>query len=772
MVTPPATGLSLGDALRQATAAHCAGDLAKAADLYRAVLATLPDQFDALHLLGVLEAQQGRVDLALALLARAVALPSATTEAWSNFGIVQNGAQRYHDALAAHDRALALRPGNPKALNNRGVALQGLARHDEALASFDRALAADGRLVAAWCNRGRALQSLGRFEEALASQLRALAIEPDCVDALHCRANALCELGRVDEGLADWARVLVLRPDFAEALNNRGAVLRRTRRHEEALRSLDQAVAVKPDFAEAWHNRAGALRDLGRREDALASYTRALALAPGHSGALEMRGYLLHVLGRNEEASRDFADALRLAPESGFAQGLLLQSRMYNCDWHGYDEARQRLVDLVRAGKPGPEPFVFAVHSDDARDQLRCARTAVKARVPPSPVPVWQGERHAHERIRVAYLSADFHDHATAYLIAELFERHDRSRFEVTGMSWGPPRTSAIGARIRAACERFDDVSSQSDREVAQLLREREIDIAIDLKGFTNDARPGIFAQRGAPLQVNYLGYPATMGAPYIDYLIADEVVVPPEQRDCYAEQVVYMPDSFQVNDRQRRIAEATPTRAEAGLPDRGFVFCSFNNHYKFTPDVFSVWMRVLQKVEGSVLWLLAGNDAAVAHLKREAAARGVAPERLVFAPRCPLDEHLARHRLADLFLDTLPCNAHTTASDALWTGLPVLTCLGTTFAGRVAASLLRAVGLPELITPTLADYEALALRLAVDPDALARIRRSLAGSRDSSPLFDTARFTRHLEAAYCRMWQRFERGEAPAGFAVAPIAR
>lgn len=765
----PATRLALPEAFQQGAAFHRAGKLADAERLYRAILRVDPNHFDAMHMLGVLAAQLNHVDAAVGLLQRAVAVNAASAEAWSNLGIVLNGAHRYAEALPAHERALAFRPDNPEVLNNRGVALHGLARHDEALASLDRALALDPRHAASWCNRGLALAGLGRSDEALASHDRALAIQPDFTAALHNRATVLAELDRIEDALASWDKALAGKPDFAEALNNRGGALRRVKRNDEALRSLDQAIALRPAFAEAWQNRAGALRDLGRHEEALASYGRALALRPDYPGALEMRGHLLHVLGRNQEASRDFARAAQLAPASGYAQGMLLQTRMYNCDWAGYGEARQRLVDLVRSGDGNPEPFVFLVHSDSAQDQLRCAQAAVWKRVAPSPLPVWQGERYAHDRIRVAYLSPDFYDHATAYLIAELFERHDRQRFEVIGVAWGAPAPSAIGTRIRGACDHFENVEGRSDREVAQWLRQREIDIAVDLKGFTNDSRPGIFAQRGVPLQVNYLGYPGTMGAPYIDYLIADDVVVPPEQRDCYAEQVVALPDSFQVNDRQRAIAAHGPTRAEAGLPERGFVFCSFNNHYKITPPVFDVWMRLLQQVEGSVLWLLEGNAATTANLRREAAVRGVAPERLVFAPRVALADHLARQRLADLFLDTLPCNAHTTASDALWVGLPLLTCLGTTFAGRVAASLLRAAGMPELITHSLAEYEALALRLAGNPEDLGQVKQKLALNRDTCALFDTARFTRNLESAYEHMRQRSRSGLQPAGFSIAP---
>jgi predicted O-linked N-acetylglucosamine transferase (SPINDLY family) len=400
-------------------------------------------------------------------------------------------------------------------------------------------------------------------------------------------------------------------------------------------------------------------------------------------------------------------------------------------------------------------------------DQLRAAETWVAERCPEMPA-LWRGERYRYDRIRVAYLSADFHSHATAYLAAGLFEAHDRSRFETVAISFGPDDSSEMRGRLKGAFDRFIDVRDKSDHAAATLLNEMEIDIAVDLKGFTQDARPGILAYRPAPVQVNYLGHPGTMGARYIDYLIADRRIVPEGHERHYREKIVCLPDSYQANDRKRRIAERTPTRAEEGLPDTGVVFCSFNGSFKITPEVFDIWMRLLKSAEGSVLWLLDDNPTAVRNLKREAEARGVPAQHLVFAPRRPLDVHLARHRLADLFLDTLPCNAHTTASDALWAGLPVLACTGNTFAGRVAASLLFAVGLPELITDSLSSYEAMAMKLALDPTELAQLKAKLAAQRNTAALFDTERFTRDLESAYVTMWERSQRGMPPESFSVA----
>jgi len=386
--------------------------------------------------------------------------------------------------------------------------------------------------------------------------------------------------------------------------------------------------------------------------------------------------------------------------------------------------------------------------------------------------PLWRGERYAHERIRVAYVSADLRAaHPVAQQLVGVLERHARARFETIGVSLTAEEATPMRERLRNALDRWITVERKGDREVAALLREMEVDIAVDLTGHTANARPGIFALRGAPIQVSYLGYPGTQGADYIDYIIADACVIPEDQRQYYSEQVAYLPDTFMPTERWA-IDARTPTRAEAGLPEGGFVFCCFNTPYKIAPEVFDIWMRLLRQVEGSVLWLSGMVPMAADNLRRQAQARGVDGGRLIFAPRLERKEdYLARLRQADLFLDTLPYNAHATASDALWAGVPVLTRSGATFAGRVAASLLRAVGLPELITPSAQDYEALALKLAREPALLAEIKDKLARNRDTCPLFDTARYARHLEAAYTTMWEIQQRGKPPKSFAVAPIS-
>ncbi len=442
---------------------------------------------------------------------------------------------------------------------------------------------------------------------------------------------------------------------------------------------------------------------------------------------------------------------------------------MMLCDWHDYDTRLGALLAMVRAGGKASVPFPLLALPASPAIRRAAAEIYAAAKHPPSPHPLWHGERYAHDRICIGYFSADLRNHPVALLTAEMFERHDRSRFEVTAFSLGPKVEDAMGTRLRKAFEHFLDLGGESDRAIAQEARRREIDIAIDLQGFTRDNRTNIFAQRCAPIQVNYLGFPGTMGAPYMDYILADAVVIPAGQETAYAEKIVRLPHSYLPHDSMRPIAPTVPSRAEAALPPDGFVFCCFNNSYKITPDLFAIWMRLLGKVSGSVLWLREDDNAVRRNLLRAAQGHGIAPDRLVFAPRVPeLADHLARYLRADLFLDTLYYNAHTTASDALWAGLPVLTCLGDSFAGRVAASLLLAVGLPELVTRSAAEYEAAALRLAADPAALSVLKAKLVGHRATAPLFDCALYTRHIEAAYRTMWERFRRGEKPDHIAVA----
>lgn len=598
-------------------------------------------------------------------------------------------------------------------------------------------------------NHGNVLTALGRPAEALAAYDRALAARPDFFEALFNRANLLLETRRSEEALAGFERAVAIRPDAAPVWNNRGTALRHVRRLEEALASYDRAAALTPGNVNALTNRAMTLYDLRRLDEALAAADQALAIQPAFAEALYLRGNILRDRQRPDEALKSYEQALTANPAHPHALNGLAQAALLSCDWKRSAALAPRLREGIESGRPLIQPMVLMGYSDDGALLRRAAENYVHHTAPAQPAQTDKTAgktRYGHEKIRIAYLSADFHQHPTAQLMVELFERHDRDRFEVTAIAFGSDDNSPMRARLKKAFDRFEDVRAMSDADVARLLRQRETDIAVDLNGHTQDARPGILAHHPATLQINYLVYPGTTGASYMDHVLADRIVLPVDQQPFFSEKIVHLPDCYQANDATRAVPDA-PTRADCGLPDDGFVFCCFNNGWKLNPPVFDIWMKLLMAVPKSVLWLMDGPHAA--NLRQEAGARGVDAARLVFAPKLPPDQHLARHRLADLFLDTLPYNAHTTTSDALWAGLPVVTCKGRVFQSRVAASLLTAVGMPELIAGDPAAYETMALQLATNPALLQATREKLARNLRTQPLYDSDRFRKAIEATY-----------------------
>jgi predicted O-linked N-acetylglucosamine transferase (SPINDLY family) len=728
-------------------------------------IAISPDYADAHHNRAGLMLDMGRHAEAVASYDTAIALRGDHAESHRGRGRALAALRKFDAALASFNRAVALRPEELDPRFERGTVLAGLGRHQEALSEYDKILAKEPDHAAALANRGIALQALGRLDEADASYRRAIELDPDDAKANHNRGVVLQRLERFEEALALHDHALALCPDDVDALYHRGKALQALERHLEAIACYESALAITPESFRLLNDRGAAFNEIRMHPEALASLDEAITIAPDDAEAHFNRGNALAGMGQLAEALQSYDKALLIGTPLPHAFGAYADCAATICDWTRTAQIQAALERHVAAKKSAISPFTLLAYNAAPALQLACARHYADSRFG-SPAPTHGTVRH-HDKVRIAYLSADFGRHATSSLVANLVEQHDRSRFQITGISFGADDGSE--ARARAAFDTFRDVRDLSDRDVAKLMKELEIDIAVDLKGYTKGARPGILRDRPAPIQVNYLGYPGTMGADFIDYIVADAVVVPPGEERHYAEKVVRLPDCYQVNDSRRPISERTPIRRESGLPERGFVFCSFNGGRRITAAVFDVWMRLLTAVEGSVLWLLHDNAWAEDNLKRAAAARGADPARLVFAARVEPPDHSARHRLADLFLDTLPCNGHSTCSDALWAGLPVLTCRGDGFAGRVAASLLQSVGLPELITSSLADYAALALWLARDPDLLSEIRKRLAENRLSSPLFDTDLSRRHLEIAYTAMWRLWQRGESPRSFKVEP---
>jgi protein O-GlcNAc transferase len=796
-------GTELPRAIEFAAECYEDGRLEEALAACESHLATHPGHFDATHLAGVVKIALGDPGGAVPLLAEAVKLRPRSWEALLNYSVALHDAGDAEEALVQSERTLALRSDVPEAHNSRGNALRALGRSEEALACYERALSLRFEYPDALSNRGAVLVDLGRSEEALSSCDQALALQPDFAQALFNRANALRNLGRHHRAIVNYEEALRLQPGYRDALTGKVAILTILHRDQEALAAAREATArdpvhvdalvalgvaaqrlgrlgealaafanaleVAPDHVVALRHTIAALRALGRPADALQGLDKLIEAKPGDVDALCERGQILRSLGRPVEALASFEEALAGVPTHAVALSNAALTALELCEWEKVGRFTDVIERPVAYDGMVVSPFVLLnvsnvplLHHSGAKNFAG----SIKA----SPLPPRPRAAGRHDKLRIAYVSGDFCDRPVGHQIAELIERHERERFEVYGVCFSPEDGSDIRARLLQAFDRYELVRGESDATAARCIRDLDVDIAIDLDGYMQNARPGILAARPAPIQVNYLGYPGTMGADFIDYVMADPVALPLREQPFVTEKIVHLPDCYRVYDTRSAIASPA-SRQAVGLPAKGFVFASFGDAFTITRAVFEVWMRLLGRVGGSVLWLRHGNDAACDRLRRIAAARDVDPSRLVFAARAPLPEHLGRHRVADLYLDTVPYNGHA-AADALWASLPVLTCKGATFPGRIGASMLGAVGLPDLIAPDLAGYEALALRLATEPELLAGAKRRLEAQRTTAPLFDIDRLRRHIEAAYLRMDEMRSNDMSPQSFAVeAPAA-
>jgi predicted O-linked N-acetylglucosamine transferase (SPINDLY family) len=718
--------LALGNAQRQL------GDGDGAMLSYRSALTARPDFAEAHNNIATLLQAQGSLEAAASAYRQAIAVRPSYAEAEFNLGTVLHLLGELDAAAAAYRRVIALNPAVAAAHNNLGTVLRDQGLPDAALAAFEQAIGAQADYAEAFFNRGVVLQQQARFEDALGAYGRAVALRPDHVDAVNNAGIVLQELGRPREAIALYRRVARPVAAHADLYNNLGTALLAEGQPAEAGEAFAQALACRRDFPQALTNLGNALREQGLIAEAMSAWARALDLRA------------------------DDADA--------FSQ--LAYHRSLACEWASREADQEKLVAMVRDGARVPPFYLFSTPAT-AADQLRCAEAWIRPLRPPPDAVFQHGVPRAKPRIRLGYLSGDLHQHATAHLMAELFESHDRNRFEVAAYSYGADDGSPMRARLVNAFDRFVDIAALSHREAAQCIHADGVDILIDLKGYTHGARPAIAAFRPAPIQVSYLGYPATMGADFIDYVLVDRLVVLENQQACFSERLVHLPVCYQPCDRKRDLSAARSSRQDWGLPEQGLVLCCFNNSYKLSPVMFDIWMRLLKATPGSVLWLLETNALMRANLREEAVARGVDPDRLVFAPLVASPVHLERHRHADLFLDTAPCNAHTTASDALWCGVPVLTLSQQTFASRVAGSLLTAIGLEQLVTSSFEDYERMAAQLVADPGRLRTLRTKIETERDDTALFDLPKLTGSIEAAYERMWRRWLSGARPEPFSV-----
>ena len=764
---------------------------------YQKVLQKYPNHADAMHQLGIIHLQLGQIEEAVSWIQKSVDTdpeqPSALSNlgyclnkigkycesvdickkalqlnptldgGWTNLGNAQRHLGLIDDARISYTRAMSLQPSSPRYIYNLGVTYLFQDVFDEAAALFEKCLSIDDRIPEAHNNLSACYLKLNKYERALVHIDLAIELNANYLEAHVNRGFTLHKLKRHHEALESYKRAIELNPNYAEAWNNRGNSLNQLRRHQEALESYKRAIELNPNYAEAWSNLGNSLNQLRRYQEALESYQRAIDLKPDFSEAWRLYANLLNDLNHHEQALEAYEKALKLNPGLDFALGEMIFTQLKACNWINLNSRLEFLKERILKGERVSSPFVAI----SLYDSPRLANVATKAYISEIHNVTYElnqiGKRQRREKIRIGYFSMDFRNHPVSYLIANLIELHDRTKFEVFGVSFGPNTKDSMRQRLENSFDHFEDVENLDDLSITRKSRELGIDIAIDLGGHTKFSRPEIFSGRAAPLQINYLGYPGTTGMQELDYMIADSSVISPSARSQYAEKIIYLPNSYQANDSNMGVTNRIFTRDELGLPESGFIFCCFNSSQKIMPEIFSCWMQVLQSVDNSVLWLLDTNSSAVFNLRREANAEGINPERIVFAKAMTHEDHLARYRLADLFLDTLPYNAHTTASDALRAGVPVLTLLGNAFAGRVASSLLKSIGLEELVSHSIEEYKCRAITLATSPQQLISMKHKLLKNRTSTPLFDTPLITQHIEMAYQIAYDRYQSGLAPA---------
>ena len=641
--------------------------------------------------------------------------------------------------------------------NSLGVGYLNTKQFQRAFSSFNKAIVHKPDYIDAYFNLAKVQRALGRFQDAVSSYTKCISIDPSHADAYINRGTIFLEdLHQYERSLSDYQQFIKLFPSSSYGFYNSANALKAIGKHSAALVDYDHAIELKPDYAEAYVNRGSSFYDLKQYDAALVDYDYAIELKPDYADAYVMRGAVFFVLKKYDAALIDYDRVIKLELGKDRILGDFLITKMFLCDWVNYQQLLNQLKNKILKNNKVSSPFQVLSLIDNPKIQKHSAESYIKEECPISDLLPKLEKRSKHAKIRIGYFSADFREHPVSYLTAELFESHNRDQFEVIAFSFGVDTQDNLRKRLEKGFDHFIDVQDKTDQEIAMLAREMEIDIAIDLGGFTQDSRTNIFAMRAAPIQLSYIGYLGTMGADYFDYLIADPILIPQDQQQYYSEKIVYLP-YYQVNDNKREISDKVYSREELGLPLKGFVFCCFNDVYKISPSIFDSWMRIMGAVKGSVLFLLDANETATKNLIKEAEARGVNSDRLFFAKRLPLPEYLARYRMADLFLDTLPYNAGTTASDALRMGLPVLTQMGQSFASRMAASVLNAVGLPELITTTQEEYESLAISLAKIPVEIQKIKNKLAANLPASDLYNTQKFTRNIESAYRSMYQRYQ---------------
>ena len=741
--------LSLEQAFTRADFHVERGEVSEARKFYQAILSAVPNNERAQQALTALQEEQSPTDT-----------QSPPQEVITQLLNLYNSG----NLEAVVEQASLLTEQYPEAFvvwNILGAANKGLGDLDKASQAFKKVIKLNPSLAEPHNNMSVVLKNQGKLKEATEACGEALKFKPNYVDAHYNMGNILYELGRLNEAIEAYKKALALKPDYAKAHNNIGIAYNSLGKPKEAIKAYTKALSLQPDYADAYNNMGIVLHVQGKLDEAITSFENALKIKPDYVYAHYSMGVIFQNQGNCNAAITNYTKALSLEPSNAKLRSLKLYQQAKICDWKAVEEDRSLLPELGVFEK-AIEPFsVLAFEDAPERHRLRSEKYA-REHFPVKSTKQFERPSRMPKRLRIGYFSADFHNFPGMHLMVRMLERHDRSKFEIYAFSYGQEINDKMRSRLVSAVDYFIDIQSMSTDAVHKCVEEKKIDIAIHRNGYTKNSRTGLFSSRLAPVQINYLGYPGTLGADFIDYIVADPIVIPEDKRQHYSEQIMYLPHTYQPNDNTRTVSQKVQTREDMGLPSDGFVFCCFNNNYKISPKEFDIWMRLMGKVEGSVLWLLKSNKWTEHNLKREAEARGLSADRVIFAERVENSEHLARHRLADLFLDTFNYNAHTTASDALWAGLPVVTKLGKGFAARVAGSLLSAVGLPELITHDEEAYEALILKLATQPKKLDTIKKKLEVNRLSQPLFNTEQYTKHLENGYQQAYQRYFEGKEP----------
>ena len=814
--------LTVDQALQQAVKAQKAGKVQEAYRLYTAILKAQPKHPDANHNMGLLAVGVGKVQVALSFFKTALEANPKTAQFWLSYIDALIELERFVDARIVLDQAKSKGAGGdgfeqlatrlnelehepakasqknsepsqdqfqslinffkqgrlqqaqeqaetlvqqfPKSSvlhNLQGAILKGMGQFDQAIASFKKALTIKPDYAEAAYNLGTTLYGQGKLEEAIQGYRKAIAIKPDYAKAYYNMGNALREQGKLEETIEAYNKSLAIEPDNARIYNNMGNVLRFQGKLQEAIEAYTKALTIDPDSGEAYNNIGTALQKQGKFKEAIEAYKKSFTIKPDNAEAHFNIGSTLREQGKLEEAIEAYNNALAINPyyEVVRAQKLFLQATI--CDWDSMADGIKLLPGLGTTTEHIPPFWFLSLEDEPERHRIR-SEIYSKSTFLHKPMSTWARPLPKQKKMKLGYFSADFHNHATMYLMAQIFAAHDAENFEVYAYSYGPDRHDEMRQKIVSDVDRFYDVRDMNDEQIVKLARANHLDIAIDLKGYTKDSRLAPFASRLAPVQISYLGYPGTLGAHFIDYIVADPILIPEDKRQYYTEEIIYLPHTYQPTDNKRRISSKVVKREDFGLPSNSFVFCCFNQNYKISPREFDIWMRLLGSVENSVLWLFRSTKLAEKNMKRQAEARGISSERIIFAERLPQPVHLARHRLANLFLDTFNYNAHTTTSDALWAGLPVVTKLGKGFAARVAGSLLNAIGLPELITETEQEYESLILELATHPAKLTKLQDKLDNARLTQPLFNTELYTKHLESGYQQAYYNYLDGNTP----------